>query len=524
MTEQRSVTDTIDNSKARPATRSTWRGRGSSVGVAARLAVILASVPLFAISGAQAETLQEVWASAYRYNPRLDAARAALRATDEEVARANSGYRPTINATADQGFQQQSSQATNGTRASSETHPAGYGAQAVQPIFRGFRTLNTVREAEATVRAGRENLRLVEQAVLLDATTAYMDTIRDAAIVKIRENNVDVLSRELRATKERFAVGEVTRTDVAQAEARRAGTVSALDLARANLKTSRGNFERHVGRPPNNLVEPKPAGKRLPRSLEEAIAVSSRENPTVISALYREQGARHTIDRIWGELLPTLTLEANYSRRFEPSSLIDQTESSSVIGRLTVPLYTSGEVQARVRQAKHTHISRIQEIEQNRADIQSQVVAFWSQLSAARAQLESDNAQVSALATALAGVREEEKVGQRTLLDILNAEQELLNAQVNQAATKRNIVVASYSVLSSIGRLNIQELDAASEVYDPSLHYFEVRRKWWGVSITHADGKREALDLWQTVGKPYHEGRGEPVAPPPAKHAAKPTK
>ncbi len=469
-----------------------------------------------------AETLTEALASAYRYNPRLDAARAALRATDEEVARANSGYRPTISATADSGYSRTSSKPPSSSNG--ETHPAGYGVQAVQPVFRGFRTLNTVREAEATVRAGRENLRLVEQAVLLDATTAYMDTIRDGAIVKIRENSVSVLSRELRATKERFSVGEVTRTDVAQAEARRAGAVSALDLARANLKTSRGNFERHVGRPPNTLVEPRSTDKRLPKSLDEAIAISARENPTIVSALYREQGARHTIDRIWGELLPSLQVEATYARRFDPSVVVDQTESTSIIGRLTVPLYTSGEVQARVRQAKHTHISRIQEIEQNRADIQAQVVAFWSQLSAARAQLESDNAQVAALATALAGVREEEKVGQRTLLDILNAEQELLNAQVNQAATKRNIIVALYSVMSSIGRLNIQELEAVHDVYDPNIHYFEVRRKWWGVSVTHSDGKREMLELWHTVGKVFHEERGEPTSAPPATHASKPTK
>jgi outer membrane protein len=171
---------------------------------------------------------------------------------------------------------------------------------------------------------------------------------------------------------------------------------------------------------------------------------------------------------------------------------------------LTVPIYTSGEVQARVRQAKHTHVSRIQEIEQNRADVQSQVVTAWSQLLAARAQLQSDRAQVAALSTALAGVREEEKVGQRTLLDILNAEQELLNAQVSLANTQRNIVVTSYSVMSTVGRLNVQELGGTSEVYDPEVHYFEVRRKWWGISITHSDGRREHHDLWQTHGQRFH--------------------
>jgi outer membrane protein len=475
-----------------------------SLGLVAAGALIASATPG---SFASAETLSSVISQTYRYNPRLDAARAAQRATDEEVARANSGYRPTITGTADVGYQNSSTKPESVT--AGETHPRGYGVNATQPLFRGFRTLNQVREAEATVRAGRENLRIVEQAVLLDAITAYADVIRDTAIVRIRENNVNVLAKELQATRERFRVGEVTRTDVAQAEARRAGAVSALDLARSNLKTSRGNFERHVGRPPGSLAEPPPAGKRLPASVEDAIAISSRENPTVVAALYREQGARHTVDRIWGELLPTLQLDAAYSRRFDPSRTTDQTETTSVVTRLSVPIYTSGEVQARVRQAKHTHVSRIQEIEQNRGDIQSQVVSAWAQLSAARAQLESDRAQVQALATALAGVREEEKVGQRTLLDILNAEQESLNAQVSLASTRRNIVVASYLVLSTVGRLNVQELGASADVYDPEVHYFEVRRKWWGVAITHRDGRKESIDLWRTHGETFH--RNDPV-------------
>ena len=499
------------------ANRLPWMraSRAVAIGMAATIGV--------GPTAAFGEALQDALAAAYRYNPRLDAARAAMRATDEEVARANSGYRPTVSATADAGSQFLSQKSATGTVSAAETHPAGYGATASQPLFRGFRTLNTVREAEATVRAGRENLRSIEQAVLLDAITAYMDTLRDAAIVKIRENNVEVLSRELKATQERFKVGEVTRTDVAQAEARRAGTVSALDLSRSNLKTSRAAYERHIGRPPSNLIEPRPPQQRLPRSLDEAIAISSKESPTVVAALYREQGARHTVDRIWGELLPTVQVDATYARRFDVSSTVAETETSTIVGRVSVPIYTTGEVQARVRQAKHTHISRIQEIEQNRSDVQAAVVQSWSQLQAAKAQLESDNAQVKSLEIALTGVREEEKVGQRTLLDILNAEQELLNAQVNLAATKRNINVTSYSVLATVGRLNIQELGASHEIYDSEIHYREIRRKWWGVSITHTDGRKEHHDFWNSLGKLFHGSHGEPVEEP-EKVSAKPVK
>jgi outer membrane protein len=470
-----------------------------STAVAAVMAVLAGGL----LTPVLAETLPDALATAYKNNARLDAARATLRATDEEVARANSGYRPNVTGAADVGWQDTETKPASPT-SGGETHPRGYSVNASQPLFRGFRTLNQVREAEATVRAGRETLRSVEQAVLVDAATAYMDVVRDTTIVRIRENNVNVLARELKATQERFAVGEVTRTDVAQAEARRAASVSGLDLARSNLKISRGNYERHLGRPPSNLIEPRVNERRLPRTLDEAIAIATRENPVVVGALYREQAARHTVDRVWGELLPTVTVDAAYQRRFDPSNSVDQSETSSVTGRLSVPIYTTGEVQARVRQAKHTHVSRIQEIEQNRADSQSVVVTTWSQLAAAKAQLESDTASVAAFRTALTGVREEEKVGQRTLLDILNAEQELLNAEVNLVTTKRNIVVASYNVLSAIGRLNIQELGGVSDVYDAEVHYMEVRRKWFGVSITRNDGRREWYDFWGSHGEQQH--------------------
>jgi len=443
-----------------------------------------------------AESLRDALANAYKLNPRLDAERARLRATDEEVARANSGFRPNVSGTADINYEKRETKPASA--ADGELYPKGYDVTARQNIFNGFSTLNTLREAEATVRAGRENLRTVEQEVLLQAVTAYMDVVRDQAIVRLRENNVTVLSRELKATRDRFSVGEVTRTDVAQAEARRAGAVSQLDLARANLKASRATYERVVGHPPASLQEQRPHAKLLPKSVNEAIDISARESPTVVAALYREQAARHGVDKVWGELLPKVDVDARYSHRYDPSRTTDENEVTTVTGRLTVPLYQGGEVHARVRQSKHTHVSRIQEIEQARTEVRERVVQAWSQLTAARAALESDQVQVNATRTALAGVREEEKVGQRTLLDVLNAEQEALNAEVQLATTQRNLVVASYGVVSSIGRLNVANLGSVSDVYDPEVHYHDVRRKWWGVNITYPDGRREAHDFWDT--------------------------
>ncbi len=464
--------------------------------------VAVAGLLTFSIpSSAFAETLKEALAAAYKYNPRLDAERARLRATDEGVAIANSGYRPRVTGNADAGWQRSETKPQGSN--DGETHPKGYSVNLTQPIFQGFRVLNGVREAEANVRAGRESLRIVEQSVLLEAVTAYMDVVRDQAIVRLRENNVTVLTRELKATQDRFSVGEVTRTDVAQAEARRAAAVSQLDAARANLKTSRANYERTVGRPPHNLQDQKPPEKLIPKSLAEAQSIGAKENPSVVGSLYREQAARHNVDRTWGELLPTVQLEAQYSHRYDSSRLIDEAETSSVTGRVSVPLYEAGETRARVRQSKHTHVSRLQEIEQNRSETQAAIISTWSLLQAARAQLESDNAQVRATQTALAGVREEERVGQRTLLDVLNAEQEALNAQVQLVTTQRNLVVASYNVLSSIGRLTAEQTYVVDTVYDPVAHYHEVRRKWWGISITHQDGRVEKHDMWHTHGEPH---------------------
>jgi outer membrane protein len=450
-----------------------------------------------------AETLHQALAAAYKYNPALDAERARLRSTDENVSIANSGFRPNIGASADVTHDWQRTRPPSAADGGNTSK--GYSVNLTQPIFNGFQTINAVNEAEAFVRAGRETLRATEQTILLQAVTAYMDVIRDQAIVRLRENNVNVLSRELQATRDRFSVGEVTRTDVAQAEARRAASISALDLARSNLKISRATFERVIGHPPSRLVDPPPYG-RIPKSQEDAIAVATRESPDVVSALYREQGARFTVDRIWGELLPSVSLEAGYSQRFDPSSSIDEREGATVSGRLNIPIYQGGAVQARVRQAKHDHLATLQEIERARTVAREGVLSSWAQLIASRAQLESDQIAVSAARTALTGVREEQKVGQRTILDVLNAEQEYLGSQVQLETTRRNLVVNSYLVLQSVGRLTSDYLTLTKLVYDPEVHYNEVRRKWFGISITHSDGRREELDLWDK-----HGGKQKPL-------------
>jgi outer membrane protein len=442
---------------------------------------------------AHAESLIDALSATYGYNPRLDAERAFQRGTDEEVARAMAGYRPTVTGEADVNWER------DDTRPSSSldgvTKPRGYTIQGIQPLFRGFRTYNAVNNAEATVRAERENLRDVERQVLLQAATAYMDVVRDQELVRLNENNVNVLSRELKAAQDRFAVGEVTRTDVAQAEARRADSVSRLDAARANLRTSRGSFQQVVGHPPEGLSWASPPNQDIPKSLQDAIGISNNENPLVVAALYREQAGKYLVDQIRGELLPSVQLEASYTDRVDiPLSGGEKLQTGLVTGRLTVPIYEAGDVYARVRQAKQNHIGFLQQIEQIRSEQQQTLVAAWSQLEAARAQVESERVAVESNKVALQGVREEEKVGQRTLLDVLNAELEYLNSQVALEQARHDEVVAGYAVISALGRLDVAWIGAAAYVYDPVVHYKEVRRKWIGVSITHADGTIEQLD------------------------------
>ena len=369
------------------------------------------------------------------------------------------------------------------------SHPRGWSVQLTQPLFEGFQNLNAIRQAKSTVQAAREALRTVEQTVLLDAATAYVNVVRDTAIVRLRENDVTVLTEQLKATKDRFDVGEVTRTDVAQAEARRAESLATLAAAQANLKTSRAAYEQIIGHPPGNLVTPPSIRRLLPSTLNEAMTLGDGENPIILAAVYTEEASLYAVQQIMGELLPQVTLEAQYQQRFgflnspdtPGDAALEEEDTTTVVGRLNVPLYQGGGVSARVRQAKETNNQLKKEVEDARLRVHADVIANWGILQSSGPAITSAQAAVSANKIALTGVREEEKVGQRTTLDVLDAQRELLNSQIGLVTALRDRIVAEYSIYAAIGRMDAQTLGLPVPYYDPLEHYDIVKNKWIGL-------------------------------------------
>jgi outer membrane protein len=445
-----------------------------------------------------AETLQQALTDAYLINPVLNSERARLRATDEQVALAKAGLRPFISGAADTSFQNQNidrrrsaggqSSSASGASASAAgigssgvTNPRGFSVQLTQPLFEGFQNLNAIRGAKSTDQAARESLRSVEQTVLLNAAIAYVNVVRDAAIVRLRENDVTVLTEQLKATKDRFDVGEVTRTDVAQAEARRSEAQSTLAAAQAILKTSNAAYEQDIGHPPGELEPPPSILGLLPSSLDDAMTLGDGENPIILAALYQEEASLYAVQQIMGELLPTATLQALYSKRFDQSQIVKELETTTVTGRVDAPFYQGGGVAARVRQAKETNNQLKKEVEDARLRVHANVLSNWGILQSSGPEIASAQAAVDANKITLTGVREEEKVGQRTTLDVLNAQRELLNSQIRLVTALRDRVVAEYSVYAAVGRMDAQTLGLSVPYYDPLEHYDIVKNKWFGL-------------------------------------------
>jgi outer membrane protein len=445
----------------------------------------------FGVTPVLADTIDAALVRAYQNNPQLNAQRAQVRFTDENVPQALSGYRPRVAITASAGSQYVDTQTTTGGNANNlvknDFHgfnaPRSVGATATQTLFNGFQTANRTRVAESQVSGAREGLRFLEQSVLLSAATIYMDYLRDSAIVEVQKSNVRVLEQTLKQTRDRFNVGEVTRTDVAQSEAQLAAGQTQLLQADSQLVTTRANFRRIIGNEPEALAPGSPVDRFLPKSLPGAVDLSLTENPNVTAAMFGIDVGFLQVKVNEGALLPSVVLQGSVQQSYEQTLTVFRTFGASAIAQLNVPVYQGGAEYALIRQSKENLAQQRLNLEQVRDQTRSNVVTAWGQLVAGKAQVASAQSQVSASEIALNGVREEAKAGQRTTLDVLNAQQALVNARVALVTAQHDRVVASYSVLNAVGRLAPQVLGLKTNVYDPSVHYQQVRDSWAGVRI-----------------------------------------
>jgi outer membrane protein len=433
-------------------------------------------------SGASAETLESALSRAYGNNPNLNAQRASVRATDENVSQAKSGYRPQVNASADAGRSYSDFQSPGGNNRIERLYPRGVGLQIDQNLFNGFRTQNSVEQAESSVLGARQTLTNNEQNTLFDSASAYMNVLRDTAILDLQRNNVEVIDEQLRQTNDRFNVGEVTRTDVAQAQSRLAASRSQASLAEANLRTSVAQYRQVIGVEPRQLAPGRPLDKLVPRNVDAALKSALNEHPAIKAAMHGVDVAELQVKIEAGALAPQLGVRGTVAKRYDSQTDGDNVLSGAVVAQLTVPIYDGGIAYSSTRQAKEQVSQHRLEADSIRDQVRAAVISSFGQLEAARAQIIAAQAQVDASETALNGVREEARVGQRTTLDVLNAQQELLNARVNLITAQRDRVVASYAVVQSMGRLNSRALGLAVNHYSARVHYDQVKDLWGGLS------------------------------------------
>jgi outer membrane protein len=449
---------------------------------AAAVMVLMLAVPALADGGTpQVFSLKEALGLAYETNPELAAARAGQRATDENVAEANAAWRPQINAT---GTYSSSNYNISGQPGWMTTHPMEAQLTVTQPLFRGGRTYAGIGKAKAQVRSGRAGLIAAEQTVLLDAVTAYMDVVRDLSIVGLRRQNVEVLRKQRDATALEFKAGSVTRTDVAQSEARLAGAEADLTTAEGQLAVSHSNFTQIVGRPAETLEDIPVLPLVIPENEDTALETALHENPSMMAAREDEKAASYAVDEAEGALLPEVSVSGAYY--YSQGSYTSALGTGAVVhgvgvtGQINVPIYQGGAEQAAVRKVKELHAQADINIHVADRNVRQAVSAAWNTWRAAQATIASNLATEKADEIAFVGVSKERQVGGRTILDVLNARQELLNAQVAVVTARSTAAIAAYRLLSAMGRLTAKSLSLEVKYYDPREHYDDDAARWIG--------------------------------------------
>jgi outer membrane protein len=488
--EHENAASTVPESGRAGAARFPWKTNEGYTVLSVRkrvLAAILVSATALSPINASAETIIGALSKAYQYNSQLNSARAGVRVTDEGVAIAKSGWRPTIAGSASIDFSTSRGPNVNDGRTTIALTTGNFGIQINQTLFDGFQTKNNVAAAESRVKASVESLRNTEENILFNAASAYMDVIRDRQVAVLTEQNLQFLTETARAARSRFEVGEGTRTDVAQADASRASAVAQLSAARAQALASAATYHQIVGDEPGKLKPASPLARLLPKNLNSAIAIASAEHPAILATQHLVDAAAFSVKSAEGALLPQLTASAgvssNYRDQLPNTGTPNGTTNSASIGAtLTVPIYTGGRVDATVRQSKESLSQARIEVDVSRDQVRAAVASAWTQYTAAQQSVAANRQVIEAAKLALNGVIEERNVGQRTTLDVLNAQATVITAEINQASAERDVVVASYAILSAVGRLSVGSLALPVAKYKPEEHYNAVKNKWIGVS------------------------------------------
>ncbi|BBC01529.1 TolC family type I secretion outer membrane protein [Bradyrhizobium elkanii USDA 61] len=432
---------------------------------------------------ARAESLPEALVKAYQTNPQLNAERARQRATDENVPQALAGYRPQIIAGLSVGLQAVRDQLPGNVIQTATLKPWQIGVTVTQTLFNGFKTTNSVRVAELQVQSGREALRNVGQGVLLDAVTAYTNVLANQTLVEAQRANVAFLKETRAITERRLNAGDVTPTDTAQAEARLNRGLADLNAAEVNYAVSQATYAQVVGTAPSQLRPAETIDRLLPRSREDAIALSLREHPAVTAAGFDVDVASTSIRVAESSLMPNVSVQGSVSRSRDTDTTLGSfgTDQASVIGQVTQPIYDGGTAASQTRQAKEVAAQSRLVLDRVRNQAKTAVVSAWVANEGAKIAVSASESEMKAAEVALAGVQKEAAGGQRTTVDVLNAQQDLITARARLIGAQRDRVIASYTLLSATGRLDVKTLNLKTPDYLPEVHYHQVRDAWHGL-------------------------------------------
>lgn len=434
-------------------------------------------------AGAHAENLPEALAKAYQTNPQLNAERARQRATDENVPQALAGYRPQIVASLTAGLQAVRNLLPDNTVQSASLKPWTIGVTVTQTLFNGFKTANSVRVAELQVSSGREALRNVGQGVLLDAVTVYTNVLANQSLVAAQRSNVAFLRETLAITQRRLNAGDVTPTDTAQAEARLNRGLADLNAAEVALAISQATYTQVIGNAPTQLSPAETVDRYLPRSRDDATGIAFRQHPAVMAAAFDVDVAFTSIRVAESSLMPTITLQgsASRSKQSDPTLGTFGTDQASIAGQLTQPIYDGGMAASQTRQAKEISAQSRLVLDQVRNQARTAAIGAWVANEGAKVAVTASESEVRAATVALQGVQREAAGGQRTTVDVLNSQQDLILAKARLIGAQRDRVIASYTLLSAIGRLDVKTLALNTPDYLPEVHYHQVRDAWHGL-------------------------------------------